>query len=165
MIRVFDCSGYGEEASRILSSLHQGRRSAVDFSIEFHTLATTSGWNEPALVARFQEGLNPELKDESRDFCRETPTHLDPLIDLAIRIEKRFDLHRRACNLESSLLSSPPVVSSPPSTGPEPEAMQIGGLRISTKERERRITNRLCVYCASSNHFVNVCPVKARARQ
>jgi hypothetical protein len=163
MIRVFDRSAYGEEASRLLSSLRQGRRSAADFAIEFRTLATTSGWNEPALVARFQEGLNSELKDEI--IAREVPTRLDPLIDLAIRIERRFDLRRRARGLESSLLSSPPAALSSPPTGPEPEAMQLGGLRISTKERERRVTNRLCMYCASPSHFVNTCPVKARARQ
>lgn len=35
MIRVFDQSAYGEEASRLLSTLRQGRRSVSDFSIEF----------------------------------------------------------------------------------------------------------------------------------
>ncbi len=56
MIRVFDHSAHGEEASRILSSLRQGRRTVVDYSIEFRTLSTTCGWNEPALVARFFRG-------------------------------------------------------------------------------------------------------------
>lgn len=56
MLRVFDRSAHGEEASRILSSLRQGRRTVIDFSIEFRTLSTTCGWNEPALVARFFRG-------------------------------------------------------------------------------------------------------------
>lgn len=163
MVRVFDRSAYGEEASRLLSTLRQGRRSAADFSVEFRTLATTSGWNEPALVARFLEGLSPELQDEI--YAREVPVRLDSLIDLAIRIEKRFDLRHRARRRESSLLSAPPVVSTSPSAGSEPEAMQLGGLRITARERERRITNRLCMYCAAPNHFVSACPVKARARQ
>ncbi len=49
---------FGREASRLLTTLHQGRRSVADFAIEFRTLAITCEWNEPALVARFLEGLN-----------------------------------------------------------------------------------------------------------
>ncbi|XDV25633.1 hypothetical protein PO909_029519 [Leuciscus waleckii] len=44
MIKVFDRSVYGQEASRLLSVLRQGRRSVADFAIEFRTLATTCGW-------------------------------------------------------------------------------------------------------------------------
>lgn len=159
MICVFDCSAHGEEASRLLSTLRQGRRSAA----VFRTLSTTCGWNEPALVALFLERLNSELKDEI--FAREVPTRLEPLIDLAIRVEKRFDLRRRASSLESALLSAPSAAFSLPPTGPEPKPMQLDGLSISAKERERRISNRLCMYCASADHFVSVCPVKARAHQ
>ncbi len=64
MIKVFDRSVYGHEASRLLAVLHQGERSVADFAIEFRTLATTCEWNEPALVARFLEGLNIDLKHE-----------------------------------------------------------------------------------------------------
>lgn len=81
MIRFFDWSVYGEEASRLLSSLHQGKCSVTDFSIEFRTLATSCGCNEPALLARFLEGLNGDVGDEI--LSREVPTHLDSLIDLA----------------------------------------------------------------------------------
>ncbi|RXN09553.1 Pol poly [Labeo rohita] len=41
MIKVFDRSVYGQEASRLLSSLRQGKRSAADYAIEFRTLAAT----------------------------------------------------------------------------------------------------------------------------
>lgn len=162
MIRVFDRSTHGEEASRALSTLRQGRRSAADFAIEFRTLATTAGWNEPALVSRYLEGLNSDVKEEI--YIREVPTQLDSLIDLAIRIEKRFDLRRRARSHYSERVS-PPATSPPSPAAPEPEAMQLGGLRISAKERERRVLNRLCMYCAASTHFVSSCPVKANARQ
>ncbi|MGL5357385.1 MAG: hypothetical protein ACRDAQ_12750, partial [Cetobacterium sp.] len=62
MIKVFDQSVFGREASRLLTTIRQGRRSVADFAIEFRTLSTTCEWNEPALVARFLEGLNVELK-------------------------------------------------------------------------------------------------------
>lgn len=103
MIRVFDRSAHREEASRLLSSLRQGRRTVTDFSIEFRTLSTSCGWNEPALVARFLETLNPDLKDEI--FMREVPARLDALIDLAIRIEKWFDLRHRCTSDRSRSFS------------------------------------------------------------
>ncbi|KAG1927362.1 retrotransposable element [Pimephales promelas] len=156
MIRVFDRSAHGEEASRLLSSLRQGRRSVSDFSIEFQTLATTCGWNQPALVARFLEGLSSELREEI--LIREVPARLDELIQLAIRVEKRFDLRRRARRMEPVLGSTPTAGSVIPAPSPDPEPMQLGGLRISPKERERRLVNRLCMYCAAPDHFALSCP-------
>ena len=163
MIRVFDRSAHGDEASRLLSTLRQGKRSVTDFSIEFRTLATTSGWNGPALIARFLEGLNSEIKDEV--FVREVPNNFDSLVELALRIERRFEMRRRARRMEASLLPASTETQPPLPSGADPEPMQLGGLRISTRERQRRIMNRLCMYCAAADHFVSRCPVKASARQ
>lgn len=164
MIQVFDRSVFGKEASRALASLCQGDRSITDYSIEFRTLAASSDWNEPALLARFLEGLHAEVKDEI--LSREVPSSVDSLIELAIRIERRVDLRHRARGRELALTVSPLSASLPsPPTGSGVEPMQLGGIRISTKERERRITNRLCLYCGSAGHFVISCPVKARAHQ
>ncbi len=35
MTKIFDRSVFGREASRLLTMLHQGRRSVADFAIEF----------------------------------------------------------------------------------------------------------------------------------
>uniref|UniRef100_A0A8K9X1M2 CCHC-type domain-containing protein n=2 Tax=Oncorhynchus mykiss TaxID=8022 RepID=A0A8K9X1M2_ONCMY len=162
MIRVFDRSVFGEEASRALSSLCQGNRSITDYSIEFRTLAVSSGWNEPALLARLLEGLRAEVKDEI--LSREVPSSVDSLIELAIRIERRVDLRHRARGKELALSVAPLSASLPSSSaGSGAEPMQLGGIRISTKERERRITNRLCLYCGSAGHFVTSCPVKGQS--
>ncbi|KAG1974134.1 retrotransposable element [Pimephales promelas] len=142
MLRVFDRSAYGAEASRLMSTLRQGRRSATDFSIEFRTLSASCDWNEPALVARFLEGLNADIKDEI--LARETPTRLDPLIDLAIRVEKRFEMRRRNRGLERVPLTTP-VPSSAPPPASDSEPMQLRGLRISAAERQRRIMARFCI--------------------
>lgn len=48
----------------------------IDRQLEFHTLATSCDWNEPALVAQFLEGLNAEIKDEV--LARKIPSRLDP---------------------------------------------------------------------------------------
>lgn len=53
MLKFFDRSVFGREASRQLAALRQGRRSAADYAIEFKTLSATCEWNEAALTARF----------------------------------------------------------------------------------------------------------------
>ncbi|KAI2657213.1 Retrotransposon-derived protein PEG10 [Labeo rohita] len=53
MIKVFDRSVFGKEASRQLAALRQGKRSIADYAIEFKILAATSDWNPAALAARF----------------------------------------------------------------------------------------------------------------
>lgn len=60
MLKVFDRSVFGHEASRQLAALRQGRRSAADYVIEFKTLSATCEWNEAALTARILGGLNDE---------------------------------------------------------------------------------------------------------
>lgn len=75
MLKVFDHSVFGREASRQLAALRQGRRSAADYAVDLKTLSATCEWNEAALTARFWEGLNEKLKDEI--FGREFPSCLD----------------------------------------------------------------------------------------
>lgn len=157
MIKVFDRSVFGSEASRLLAVLRQGRRSVPDFAIEFRTLATTSEWNEPALIARFLEGLNLDLKEEI--YARGPPTQLDQLIDLAIRLDKCFEQRRRV-RVDTFSSATAPVLNQP-----DAEPMQVGSVRISPEERQRRIINRLCLYCGSAGHFVSSCSLKAKARQ
>ncbi|KAG1952091.1 retrotransposable element [Pimephales promelas] len=123
MLKVFDRSVHGPEASRLLSSLRQGRRSVADFSVEFRTLSTSCGWNEPALVARFIEGLDAEIRDKV--LARESPSHLVSLIDLALRVEKRFELRRRA-RCTTAAASSPSAVSVTSSSVTDQEPMQLG---------------------------------------
>lgn len=163
MIKVFDRSVHGQEASRALAVLRQGRRPVTDYAIEFRTLAISSGWNEPALVAHFLEGLNSALKEEI--YAREIPDRFDQLVELAIRLEKRLEMRRHARGWREEQPVSPPTFSVPARVEPEAEPMQLGGIHISASERQRRIANRLCLYCGSSTHFVSTCAVKARARQ
>ncbi len=163
MIKVFDRSVYGREASRLLAVLHQGERSVADFAIEFRTLATTCEWNEPALVARFLEGLNIDLREEI--YAREPPAQFDQSVELAIRLERCFEQRRRVRGSVSRQREAPPSAFDSSVSRPEPEPMQLGGIRLSPTERQRRIINRLCLYCGAAGHFASSCQLKARARQ
>ncbi|RXN36864.1 Pol poly [Labeo rohita] len=136
MIKTFDQSVFGKEASRLLASIQQGRRSVADYSVEFRTLAATSEWNAEALVARFLEGLNDTFKDEL--YAREVPDRLDDLISLALRLDARRELRRRA------RMRTEPVASTPlaPSSD-ESEPMQVDRLRLTAKEKQRRLLEGL----------------------
>lgn len=41
-----------------------------------------------------------------------------------------------------------------------PEPMQIGASQISPEEQRRRVTQRLCMYCGGSGHFLAACPAR-----
>ncbi|RXN25002.1 Retrotransposon-derived PEG10 [Labeo rohita] len=153
MIKTFDQSVFGKEASRLLASIQQGRRSVADYSVEFRTLAATSGWNAEALVARFLEGLNDAFKDEL--YAREVPDRLDDLISLALRLDARREL-RRCARMRTEPVASTPLAPS----SDESEPMQVDRLRLTAKEKQRRLLEGLCLYCAAQGHHAQSCPVK-----
>ncbi|KAL6463648.1 hypothetical protein MHYP_G00280390 [Metynnis hypsauchen] len=84
----------GREAAPRLLALSQGTCSVADYAIEFRTLAAESGWNEEALMAVFQQGLNGRLKDELT--TRELPSTLEGLYDVALML---LDQYRKKSKL------------------------------------------------------------------
>ncbi len=124
MIKTFDRSVYGPEASRQLVTLRQGRRSAADYAIEFRTLAATCEWNEQALSACFLEGLSGDIKEEI--LSRDPPTGLDQLVELAIRLDKRFEMRHRARYSTPEPRTVAPIVSPPAVVSPVPDPMELG---------------------------------------
>lgn len=115
------------------------------------------------MPADFLEGLNEELKDEI--FAREFPSHLDDLVELALRLDKCFDLRRHARADVTGFQGFPFMPPESPEPRSEPEPMQLGRVHLSSVERQRRIRERLCLYCGGNGHFAATCSVKERARQ
>lgn len=165
MLRLFDRSLQGDMAAAELVRLLQRDSSVTDYAITFKTLAVTCGWNDAALRAQFLEGLNPHIQDEVA--ARDPPTSLEAAIDMALRIETRQrqrDLRqsfRRFTVASESSVS--PVTPVSPSELEEP--MQLGRLRLTGSERQRRLSNGLCLYCGKAGHLVAACPVKGGARR
>ncbi len=63
--QIFQTVAPGREAAKALVAMRQGKRSVMDYAIEFRTLAADSGWNQPALVDAFFNGLSERVKDLS----------------------------------------------------------------------------------------------------
>ncbi|KAL7874688.1 hypothetical protein SRHO_G00056580 [Serrasalmus rhombeus] len=76
----------------------------------FRTLAAKSGWNEEALMAVFQQGLNGRLKDELATW--ELPSMLEGLSDVCNRLNTR--MHQRDLDRRGGPTLLPPVPSGPP---------------------------------------------------
>lgn len=186
MKKVFDHSISGREASEKLFNLRQGQRSVADYSIEFRTLAVESGWNSESLFGAFQHGLTNTIKDKL--VSRELPDSLDDLIALAIRIDSHLRERRRERGSGSRYSATPPSGSplamsrsaAPAAVGQadsfrreprgsellsEEDPMQLSRTRLSPAERQRRITQRCCLYCGQAGHFISSCPVKESALQ
>lgn len=58
---------FGVAAGRLsvqdqLLQLRQRESSIDDYTLEFRTLAATSGWNEAALLSAYRLGLNPRIR-------------------------------------------------------------------------------------------------------
>lgn len=58
-----------------LMNITQGTRDAVEYALEFRTIAVRSGWNEPALKTAFHQGLNSKLVKELA--CRDEKISLN----------------------------------------------------------------------------------------
>jgi hypothetical protein len=84
--KVFDAPLPGREAARKLLQLQKDYRSVADYSMDFHTLAAESAWNQEALFDMFLHCVSEEVKDELA--AREQPTDLYSLIALTIRIDR-----------------------------------------------------------------------------
>ena len=151
MLLVFDQSTTGPDAAKLLMTIRQDKRSVTDYAIEFRTLAEESEWNDKALVTAFHHGLSDALKDGLASIgC---PRELEPLIAHAVRLDNRMR-ERRGDRGVSWLL---PAGSGRSKSSEDPEPMQLGGARLSAKEKERRMREGLCLYCGETGHRLSSC--------
>ena len=167
MVKLFDRSARGDEAAAQLARLQQGGRSVTEYAIEFKTLAAACDWNEGACRAVFRAGLDEEIQDKIA--TQELPRSFDDLVDLALRVENRLRLRHQQLTARTSwrvgemTSESTPVLPLPSPADPEP--MQVGRLRLTSQQKQERLTRGLCLYCGRAGHFVGKCPLKAKAHQ
>uniref|UniRef100_A0A3B4CC50 Gypsy retrotransposon integrase-like protein 1 n=1 Tax=Pygocentrus nattereri TaxID=42514 RepID=A0A3B4CC50_PYGNA len=79
---VFDHAHEGQSCGEQLLSLQQGSSSVSEYALRFRTLAAGSGWNEPALLTVFRDGLNSRVQSELA--CKDDGLKLDQLISLSL---------------------------------------------------------------------------------
>ncbi|KAI4880093.1 hypothetical protein NFI96_008263 [Prochilodus magdalenae] len=144
---VFDHPMAGKDIGSLLCEIKQGNRSAAEYALEFRTLATGSGWSNPALHTVYKRGLRKDLRAEMA--CRGEALTLDQFIQTSIALDNELDEKRQL---------QPPYSGAVNATFGEPEPMELGRMGLSVEERHRRYRERLCLYCGSSNHMRKSCP-------
>ncbi|KAL0165999.1 hypothetical protein M9458_037843, partial [Cirrhinus mrigala] len=135
-----------------LYRLRQGSSSVSDYTLRFRTVATLSGWNEPALCSAYRQGLNIGIRQQLVIF--DDAIGLEALMQKTVQIAQRLS----ACVPEShgQLAASP----NPDKILPTPEPMQTDSYHLSATERIRRVSQGLCLYCGENGHALNSCPVR-----
>ncbi|SAL96232.1 hypothetical protein, partial, partial [Absidia glauca] len=166
---------------RRLTTIKQAGRSVSAYASEIQRLSAELDWNDSALRSIFYNGLDDIIKDE---LCRmETPDTLLDLVNLTIRIDNRF--HDRRMERKNKYRGPQPstynrgqysrnysgptpmdldmTTEDEPTDDPE-ENMDIALSdekprygKLTNEERERRMKNRLCLYCGKPGHVVNQC--------
>ncbi|KAK3526593.1 hypothetical protein QTP70_030729 [Hemibagrus guttatus] len=139
-----------------LCKLKQGLMSVSDYALQFRTLAAASGWNEQALITTYRQGLDPRVRLHLTAY--EDSIGLKKFIQLSIRFATCMQLcleEHQGQPLFPSILRQPESVSHPE---PANESMQIENSRLSSAERQRRLTQNLCLCCGRAGHFISECP-------
>ncbi|KAK3555087.1 hypothetical protein QTP86_008044 [Hemibagrus guttatus] len=148
----------GEE----LCKLQQGKLMVTEYAIQFRTLAAKSGWNEQALLAAYHQGLSPQVRLHLA--AHEDAIGLERLIQLSIRVATRMQscVHRSQDQSRPYNRRDRPEPVSPPEPAPEPalEPMQRGTTHLNPAERQRRLTQSLCLYCGDPGHALPACPIR-----
>ena len=87
-----DLAGFSEEFRRAfdhttgrLHHFQQGLRSIAEYTLEFQTLASDSGWDDNALRSAYRRGLSEEIKDL---LIRDRPPTFNCLVTLALQMDE-----------------------------------------------------------------------------
>ncbi|KAK3522424.1 hypothetical protein QTP86_010645 [Hemibagrus guttatus] len=130
---VFGKPSWDSSVGEELCKLRQGKLMVTKYAIQFRTLAAKSSWNEQALLAAYCQGLSPQsCVHRSQDQSRP--------------YNRRYQ----------------PEPVSPPEPAPDtaPESMQLETTHLNPAERQRRLTQSLCLYCGDPGHALPVCPIR-----
>ncbi|KAL0172763.1 hypothetical protein M9458_033074, partial [Cirrhinus mrigala] len=133
-----------------LFRLQQGSSTVNDYTLRFRTLAAASGWNETALLGAYRQGPNPEIRAAMALY--DDSIGLETFLQRTTRVSQRL----AACQ---PLVTAPQSASVAAST-PVPEPMQMDSTRLTRTERNRRITQGLCLYCGQNGHLIRNCPIR-----
>lgn len=141
-----------------ISELRQ-TTSVRDYTCQFRQLCTIiSSMSEDEKLDRYIRGL--KLRTRKEVEIREPSTFLE-----AVRIAEKMDICLdRVYQPSSRLFQQTRFYHQNGTTPMEINTLQKKG-PISKEEKERRMKNNLCMYCGSSNHMRDKCPIAPKANR
>jgi hypothetical protein len=155
-------------ANHRLRTIKQKRIGDIQhYIMEFNRYADDSSWNEEAKMDAFLDGLQDQIATRILEMFP-GPRSLFAMQTIASRIDSRISNHRNFNNLTNRQNNNnsntrnnfkrnagkKPFQSKPNKThGP-----------LSKEEKEKRRKENLCLYCGSTDHQLDNCPIKNRKR-
>ncbi len=127
-----------------LLRLRQKESSVDDYTLEFCTLAATSGWNEATLLSAYRLGLKPRIRAQMAIY--DNNVGLESFMQCVSRISQCLT----ACYKDGAAHQLASPASGPLVTEP----MQMDSTQLSRTERARHFAAGLCLYCASPDHLI-----------
>jgi len=175
--QVYGDTDTKKEAEQELLRLRQ-KSSASKYASDFHQLSSRVTWHDSAFAAVFYTGLKDSVKDELARIDR--PEELQPLIELAIKIDNRNyerQMEKGQGRTATFIPRYQKNVGKPrrtpghyPPGGSMPMDLSTtqhkrgkfkprkGGL--SPAQRKERMDKKLCMYCGKPGHYAKECPNK-----
>uniref|UniRef100_A0A8C1TEZ2 CCHC-type domain-containing protein n=1 Tax=Cyprinus carpio TaxID=7962 RepID=A0A8C1TEZ2_CYPCA len=153
---VFGKPTWDSSIGEKLYNLKQGKMSVNEYVLQFRTLAATSGWNEQALITTYRQGLDPRVRLHLAAYEDTIGRFIQLSIRFATCMQSCLEEHQGQPQHNISLCQPEPV--SPPEPAHEP--MQLDSTRLTGAERQRRLTQNLCLYCGSPGHILSTCPIR-----
>lgn len=162
-------------AQSSLKRLKQGKGSVLTYSSRFRRLALDTGHNAEALRDQFREGLNDDVKDVLASNLTE-PDQFEDFIRYCIKIDNRlYDRKLEKTSFKSGNTTFRSVqrfqgFRTNPDTQNQSVPMELDAIttdavkKLSKAERDRRMEEKLCLYCGEAGHRVRYCPKKEKSK-
>jgi Retrotransposon gag protein. len=147
------------------------------YLVSFNRLATQTGWDSSALRHIFYRGLPDRIKDQMSQVGK--PSTLLAMKNLAQQIDARYwerkaetsRDNRTATSVTNSKPSDPKKSTTPakssdkPSTSATPKRPDLTDKlgkdgKLTQAERQRRMDNKLCMFCGGPGHIAANCTKK-----
>jgi len=163
------------EAGSIMHSLHQGNHPFNEWYQEWSTHANQANVDDNTKMYAFQRMLNQSLHTKLLGILPMPATLLD-LVEKAREFNRVYHLYNTLSFRGGSGYPSRPAKMQGLATSEE-DPLQINQYQgppgtgwnstprqpLTREERERRLKNKLCLYCGKPGHFTHECHAKTSA--
>jgi hypothetical protein len=165
-LAMFDDPARQETALRKLENLKQNGKTMAKHIAKFMMISIDAEIDEKSCCRHFYNSLDDEIKDVL--VQKEKPTSLDEYFNLAKAIADRLDERKNEKRngktrdfFSKDKTGTKNNSAYPKHNGPAPMILDI---TISEEEKQRRMKNRLCLYCGADGHIVRNCPTAPKKR-
>ena len=143
-------------ANQKLRTIKQKRLGDIrSYILEFNKYADESSWNEEAKMDAFIAGLQDQIATKILEMFP-GPQTLFALQTIAARLDSRLATRRQFFNHQNHSNNNNNNRRPPPKGKPKFQTRSS----LSKEEKDRRRKENLCMYCGSSEHSLNNCPLR-----